>query len=158
MEFILNILPYVVNGLSLGLLFALIALGFMLIIGVMELINLAHGSLFALGAYLAMVVISPHVPWLGAFGTWYLGLPIVLRYVLAVVMAPALVAVVGMALEVCMRPTYGKDPLYGTIFVGGDDLFQISIFRQCLCHRHYFAGLAVFGTNAIRRHYQSRCP
>ena len=119
MEFILNILPYFVNGLSLGLLFALIALGFMLIIGVMELINLAHGTLFALGAYLAMVAISPHLPWLGAFGNWYLGLPIVLRYVLAVVMAPALVAVVGMVLEVCMRPTYGKDPLYGLLLTFG---------------------------------------
>jgi branched-subunit amino acid ABC-type transport system permease component len=66
-----------------------------------------------------MVVISPHFPWLGAFGTWYLGLPIVLRYVLAVVMAPALVAVVGMVLEVCMRPTYGKDPLYGLLLTFG---------------------------------------
>jgi branched-subunit amino acid ABC-type transport system permease component len=75
--------------------------------------------LFALGAYLAMVVISPHVPWLGAFGTWYLGLPIVLRYVLAIVLAPALVAVVGMVLEVCMRPTYGKDPLYGLLLTFG---------------------------------------
>jgi len=119
MDFIIGLLPFVVNGLSLGLLFALIALGFMLIIGVMELINLAHGSLFALGAYLAMVVISPHVPWLGAFGSWYLGFPIVLRYVLAIVLAPALVAVVGMALEVCMRPTYGKDPLYGLLLTFG---------------------------------------
>ncbi len=119
MEFVLNLLPYIVNGLSLGLLFALISLGFMLIIGVMELINLAHGSLFALGAYLAMLVISPHVDWLGAFGTWYLALPIVLRYALAIVLAPALVAVVGMVLEVCMRPTYGKDPLYGLLLTFG---------------------------------------
>ena len=119
MDFIIGLLPFIVNGISLGLLFALIALGFMLIIGVMELINLAHGSLFALGAYLAMVVISPHVPWLGAFGSWYLGLPIILRYVLAIVLAPALVAVVGMVLEVCMRPTYGKDPLYGLLLTFG---------------------------------------
>ncbi len=119
MDFILNLLPYIVNGLSLGLLFALIALGFMLIIGVMELINLAHGSLFALGAYLAMVVISPHAPLLGDLGTWYLGLPIVLRYVLAIVLAPAIVALVGMVLEVCMRPTYGKDPLYGLLLTFG---------------------------------------
>jgi ABC-type branched-subunit amino acid transport system permease subunit len=48
MDLLFNLLPHVVNGLSLGLLFALIALGFMLIVGVMELINLAHGSLFAL--------------------------------------------------------------------------------------------------------------
>jgi branched-subunit amino acid ABC-type transport system permease component len=41
---ILDLLPHLVNGLTLGLLFALIALGFMLILGLMEQINLAHGS------------------------------------------------------------------------------------------------------------------
>ena len=49
-----DLLPHLLNGLTLGLLFALIALGFMLIVGLMEQINLAHGSLFALGAYFAM--------------------------------------------------------------------------------------------------------
>src|SRR5207247_2402969 len=50
MGLVTDLLPHLVNGVSLGLLFALIALGFMLILGVMEVINLAHGSLFALGA------------------------------------------------------------------------------------------------------------
>ena len=48
-----DLLPHLLNGITLGLLFALIALGFMLILGLMEQINLAHGSLFALGAYFA---------------------------------------------------------------------------------------------------------
>ena len=51
--------PHLFNGLTLGLLFALIALGFTLIVGVMEVLNLAHGSLFA----------SP--PWLGALRDTY---------------------------------------------------------------------------------------
>ena len=42
-----------------GVLFGLLALGFMLIVGVMEVINLAHGSLFALGAYVAMELDQP---------------------------------------------------------------------------------------------------
>ena len=54
----LDILPHILNGLTLGLLFALMALGFTLIVGVMEVINLAHGSLFALGAYFALTVIG----------------------------------------------------------------------------------------------------
>jgi len=58
------LLPHMVNGLALGLLFALIALGFMLIVGVMEVINLAHGSLFALGAYFALSAIDGH--WLAS--------------------------------------------------------------------------------------------
>jgi ABC-type branched-subunit amino acid transport system permease subunit len=53
-----DLLPHILNGLTLGLLFALIALGFMLIVGVMEVINLAHGSLFALGAYFALTLIG----------------------------------------------------------------------------------------------------
>ena len=59
MDFLYNLLPHLLNGIALGLLFALVALGFMLIVGVMEVINLAHGSLFALGAYVALVFIEP---------------------------------------------------------------------------------------------------
>ena len=129
MDFIVNLLPYIVNGLSLGLLFALIALGFMLIVGVMELINLAHGSLFALGAYLAMGVIVPHAEWAGSIGQWYSGLPMGVRYSFALVAAPALVAVVGMGLEICMRPTYGKDPLYGLLLTFGAALVIEELIR-----------------------------
>jgi branched-subunit amino acid ABC-type transport system permease component len=129
MDFLINLLPYCVNGLSLGLLFALIALGFMLIVGVMELINLAHGSLFALGAYLALVIIAPNFPWSGAFGQWYTGLPIGARYMLAIVLAPSLVAIIGMVLEICMRPTYGKDPLYGLLLTFGAAMVLEEVIR-----------------------------
>jgi len=117
MEFILQLPPHLLNAVALGLLFALVALGFMLIIGVMEVINLAHGSLFALGAYLAMVVIAPDG--LGALGAAWTALPLPVRYAVAIVVAPALVAVVGMALELCMRRTYGKDALYGLLLTFG---------------------------------------
>jgi branched-subunit amino acid ABC-type transport system permease component len=59
---VLNLLPHIVNGIALGLLFGLIALGFMLILGLMEQINLAHGSLFALGAYFAYAITTPWLP------------------------------------------------------------------------------------------------
>ena len=114
-----HIVPHLLNGLSLGLLFALIALGFMLIVGVMELINLAHGSLFALGAYFAMLIISPDFAWLGTLGEAYLALPVPARYGLAIIMAPLLVAIVGMGLEVCMRRTYGKKAEYGLLLTFG---------------------------------------
>ena len=44
---------------ALGLLFALIALGFMLVVSLMETINLAHGSFFALGMYVALLLVAP---------------------------------------------------------------------------------------------------
>ena len=67
--FLANLLPHLLNGVSLGLLFALIALGFMLIVGVMEVINLAHGSLFALGAY------CRHLPARAQKFPFYVGVP-----------------------------------------------------------------------------------
>ena len=114
-----HIVPHLLNGLSLGLLFALIALGFMLIVGVMELINLAHGSLFALGAYFAMVIIAPDAAWLGAAGEAWTSLPLPARYAMAILVAPLLVAVVGMGLELCMRRTYGKKAEYGLLLTFG---------------------------------------
>ena len=75
-----NLLPHLVNGVSLGLLFALIALGFMLIVGVMETINLAHGSLFALGMYFALFFVSPQLGWFPDLQAWYMALPIETRY------------------------------------------------------------------------------
>ena len=76
----LDLLPHLVNGLTLGLLFALIALGFMLIVGVMEQINLAHGSLFALGAYVAMLLIRRARRSRRTSPTAWLALPLGLRY------------------------------------------------------------------------------
>ena len=110
MDFIANLLPHLLNGLSLGLLFALIALGFMLIVGVMEVINLAHGSLFALGMYVAFFMMgwSPLA-----------GLQPGVRYAVVLVLAPVAVGIFGMLLELCMRRTYGKDPLYGLLLTFG---------------------------------------
>lgn len=129
MDIFLNLLPHLVNGLSLGLLFALIALGFMLIVGVMELINLAHGSLFALGAYLAMTLINPDIAAWGGFGAWYMDLPLTLRYVVGLTFAPAVVVIVGMGLEICMRRTYGKKAEYGLLLTFGAALVIEEIIR-----------------------------
>ena len=115
----LDLLPHVLNGLMLGLLFALIALGFMLIVGLMEQINLAHGSLFALGAYVALQLTGPNPPLPADLAATWLQLPLGWRYGLALVIAPCVTGIVGIAVEVCMRRTYGKDPLYGLLLTFG---------------------------------------
>ena len=129
MEFLENLLPHLLNGLSLGLLFALIALGFMLIVGVMEVINLAHGSLFALGAYIALFLMAPHVGPLAGALAWYGELPTGTRYAIALFLAPVLVGLFGMLLELAMRRTYGKDPLYGLLLTFGAALVIEELIR-----------------------------
>ena len=114
-----TLLPHVINGVALGLLFALIALGFMLVVGLMETINLAHGSFFALGMYMALVVVTPPAA-LGALplDAWR-SLPVSARYGIALAIAPLFVGAFGMLLELALRRTYGKDPLYGLLLTFG---------------------------------------
>ena len=119
MQAITDLLPHLLNGVSLGLLFALLALGFMLIVGVMETINLRHGSLFALGMYAAVFIVTPKLGWFPEAQATYLGLPLGTRYAMALLFAPVLVGIFGMALELCMRRTYGRDPLYGLLLTFG---------------------------------------
>lgn len=129
MDFVTFLLPHLLNGVALGLLFALIALGFMLIIGVMEVINLAHGSLFALGAYFALSLMTPDGGLRIGPAQFLFDLPIVWRYAIVLILAPLGVAVVGMGLEICLRRTYGKDPLYGLLLTFGAALVLEEMIR-----------------------------
>jgi branched-chain amino acid transport system permease protein len=128
-DFLVNLLPHLVNGVTLGLLFALIALGFMLIVGVMETINLAHGSLFALGMYFALFIVAPQLGLFPDLQAWYLALPLGTRYLLALFLAPVFVGLFGMLLELCMRRTYGRDPLYGLLLTFGAALVIEELIR-----------------------------
>jgi branched-chain amino acid transport system permease protein len=129
MDLLVTLGPHLVNCLALGLLFALVALGFMLIIGVMEVINLAHGSLFALGAYVAVALVTPEGGLRLASLSPYFALPIPSRFVAALVVAPVVVAGVGMVLELCLRRTYGRDPLYGLLLTFGAALVLEELIR-----------------------------
>ena len=91
----MSLIPHLFNGLTLGLLIALVALGFMLIVGVMETINLAHGSLFALGMYAALFVLTPQLGWFPQAQAAWMALPVATRYAAALLLAPLLVGLLG---------------------------------------------------------------
>ena len=57
----------VVNGLSVGMVYALIAIGFTLIFGVLNVVNFAHGEMYTIGAFIGLVMITALSPplWLG---------------------------------------------------------------------------------------------
>jgi len=48
----------IINGVTTGTLFALIAIGYTMVYGIIELINFAHGDLFMLGSFLALSLVS----------------------------------------------------------------------------------------------------
>jgi branched-chain amino acid transport system permease protein len=49
-------LQQVINGLTIGMIYALIALGYTIVYGIVQLINFAHGDIFMVGAYLGLLV------------------------------------------------------------------------------------------------------
>ena len=61
------IVEQLLNGLQLGLMLFLLAAGLTLVFGIMDMINLAHGSLYMLGAFLAAALVQ-------ATGSFVLGI------------------------------------------------------------------------------------
>ena len=52
------LMQQLINGVTLGAVYALIALGYTMVYGILELINFAHGEIYMLGAYVAIVTLS----------------------------------------------------------------------------------------------------
>ena len=93
---------FLLNGLVLGALYVLMALGLSIIFGMVGVINFAHGALFTLGAYTAYQV-------QGALG-----------FAGALVVAPVLVGILGMLIEATLlRRLYLQDPLQGLLLTFG---------------------------------------
>jgi len=101
------IFEQLLNGVQLGVMLFLLAAGLTLVLGIMNMVNLAHGSLYMVGAYL-MVAASQWT------GSWPLG----------IVLALAGTLVVGMAVEVlALRPLYARDHLDQVLATFGLILF-----------------------------------
>jgi len=64
------IITQVLNGLTIGLIFALIALGLTIILGLMGVVNFAHGSFYTLGGYITYTITSSVLGnfWIGLIG------------------------------------------------------------------------------------------
>jgi branched-chain amino acid transport system permease protein len=95
------------NGLQYGVMLFLMAAGLTLVLGIMNLVNLAHGSLYMIGAYFAVAVTQ-------ATGSYAAG----------VALGFAGTLLVGMAMElVALRPLYGRDHLDQVLVTFGLILF-----------------------------------
>jgi branched-chain amino acid transport system permease protein len=109
----LYLIEQCLNGVQLGMLLFLLAAGLTLIFGIMDLVNLAHGSLYMLGAYFAATLAA-------ATGSFVLG----------AVLALIATAISGMALEViAIRPLYGRSHLDHVLGTFGLILFFNELVR-----------------------------
>src|ERR1051326_6684240 len=101
------------NGVQLGMLLFLLAAGLTLVFGIMDLVNLAHGSLYMIGAYFA-----------ATFAAW------TDSFIAGAVLALLATLAVGMALEViAIRRLYGRDHLDHVLGTFGLILFFNELVR-----------------------------
>ncbi len=107
----------IINGLTIGAFYALIALGYTMVYGVLKLINFAHGDLFALGAYLGFTLIL--TPFLASF------IPSLLLTLLAIfLIVMGAVALTGVIMErIAYRPLRRAGRLAPVISALGVSIF-----------------------------------
>jgi len=99
-----HIVSVTVSGLTVGMIYGLIALGYTMVYGVLKFINFAHGEIFTIGGYVAAFTlltlgVNQNTP----------GLVLVGSFVLAAVVAMVTPAIIGLLLErVAYRPLRGR--------------------------------------------------
>ena len=126
----LLVVEQVLNGLQFGVMLFLMAAGLTLVFGIMNLVNLAHGSLYMVGAYLATAAFG----WTGSF-------------LLAALFALAATLAVGMLVEVvALRTLYERDHLDQVLATFGLILF----FNEAVA--------IVWGRAALFTTVPPRCP
>jgi branched-chain amino acid transport system permease protein len=110
----------VINGLQLGLVYALIALGYTMVYGIVKLINFAHGDVFMVGAFI------------GYFGFSSWGLP----WPLAILVSALCCACLGMLIErIAYRPLR-----YATRIVALISAIGVSFFLEYFCSLKFMFG------------------
>lgn len=112
----MNFLMQLINGLQVGSIYALVALGYTMVYGIVKLINFAHGEIIMVGAYVALI----SVPMLSS-----LGLPVWLCIVISVVVCSLL----GVIIErIAYKPLRSSPKLSILITAIGVSLLLQNIF------------------------------
>src|SRR5690554_207163 len=115
-ELIPQLTQQLFNGLSLGAIYALIAIGYTMVYGIIGMINFAHGEIYMIGAYVGLVTLSA----LGVNS----GLPLSMIIVAMLVVAMGVTAVYGYAIEkIAYAPLRGGPRLVPLISAIGMSIF-----------------------------------
>jgi branched-chain amino acid transport system permease protein len=105
-----------INGITLGMIYGLIAIGYTMVYGIIGMINFAHGEIFMIGAFTAIITFLV----LGLVGITWVPLALLLMLVVAMVLTP----VYGWTLErVAYRPLRGSPRLAALITAIGMSIF-----------------------------------
>ena len=113
MEGILNFLQQLINGLHIGSIYALIALGYTMVYGIVKLINFAHGDIMMMGAYFSFI------------GLTALGLPLWA----AIIFSMIICAILGVIIEkIAYKPLRNAPRIWALISAIGVSFFLENLF------------------------------
>jgi len=126
LELALEILPQVlVDGIVLGFMYALIALGYTMVYGVLEFINFAHSEIFVLGSFVGVEILLM-LQSAGQLTAW----PPALVLLVVIVAGMVISGLAAMALErVAYRPLQGEPRLVALISAVGASFFLQDALR-----------------------------
>ncbi|MFD0936283.1 branched-chain amino acid ABC transporter permease [Methylobacterium trifolii] len=112
-----------INGLTLGSIYGLIAIGYTMVFGIIGMVNFAHGDVFMVSSFIALILFLILTTWLGISS-------IALALLIVLVLAMALTALWGWAIErIAYRPLRGSFRLAPLISAIGVSIF-LSNFVQ----------------------------
>ena len=115
-EFLPQFVQQLFNGLSLGAIYALVAIGYTMVYGIIGMINFAHGEIYMIGAYIGLVTLS-------AIGTQS-GLPIFVVIGAMLLVSVVLTGVYGYVVEqVAYKPLRSSPRLVALISAIGMSIF-----------------------------------
>ncbi|MFZ1955932.1 MAG: branched-chain amino acid ABC transporter permease, partial [Desulfobacterales bacterium] len=137
----------IINGLTLGSIYALIALGYTMVYGIIQLINFAHGEIFTAGGYIGVIVLSfmqargvldTH-PFLGLF------LAFVLAMIYCAFLAVALETVAYRPLRRASRLSLLLSALGMSIFLSNGMMLSQGVYDKAYPHFFTSGGFEVGG-------------
>ncbi len=142
----MDLIQLLLNGLSLGAVYALFALGYTLVFSVLGVINFSHGAVFTLGAYFTYLLIGGQA---GANGLLAgLQLPFALPFALALPLAGLASALVALLIErVAFRPLRrrGADSLLALISSLGAGVILVNLIQLLMGAESYAIPIGTLG-------------
>jgi len=112
---------YVMNGLMLGMMYALVAVGFTLFFGVLDVIQFSHGDVLTVGAFAALATYAA-LALFGVHSNW-------LALVIMLVVAIAAMALLGMLIARCLVMPLRSAPALNTLLI---TLMLGTVLHECV--------------------------
>jgi branched-chain amino acid transport system permease protein len=134
------------NGLSIGSVYAIFALGYTLVYSILGIINLAHGAIFTLGAYFTYALMGGTFGFNGLLAN--VTLPVKLPFAIALILGSSLAGLVGVVMErVAFQPLrrQGSDPLLTVVSSLGVAVVIVNLIQYMVGAESYTFPAGTYG-------------